>query len=473
MMREAAENKRRADDYEKRLNALLEKGEAEARAREEARNRDEEAKRQQLAQEAVDRRRLLAQQDDERKKLANEQQERDAARQRVAALLAAREQQARDEAARQLAEKQEAERQRIAEDLNKQQSEAERQKREAQLLLDQEAERKRLVEQLAAKKREDDLVAQRAEAERKKKEDDDQKRRIAEICVRETATLDGMTTSRQRANVEAMRGQTLCPTIGAKIDLALKTIDTALAQACATDRKTLSAAARTPDAIRAVREGMTCDAAKSEAAVQVARLEEDALKAQQACITDQAAFSAIDRTALDARDKLKALSGRLVCVSMNADINKLVVEIESRTKSAQTALRDLGCYSGQATGVFDVVTRRALVSYFGLRGAKFEDTQHVNDEVIEDLKAQPRNFCKPAEPQAPVAVGPSKASKPVAARPVEKIERVKRAAPAPAPAPVKAARAPREPRQMIPTPIATARPAPAAVSRPTISGVGF
>ena len=498
--KELEANRRLVEETENRLKLARKKNDDERRAAEQAarKQQEEEAIAQQeaerlriaeekRAQQEADRKKQeelrLAQSEAARKKAADELAARqEAERQKAAADLVARQEAERRQAEAALKAQQEAERKRLLEEQKTQKAEADRKRQEEQkLALQQDAERKKADAELKAKqdaerkrledeqkkqlaeaekqKAASEALARKAEAERKKQEDETERLRVAEICTREGADLSRFVDARDRTSVEAMRGQAKCPVFSPKVDEAIRKIDTANKLACDADRKALKAAGTDLDAIHKARDAMSCEPARADASQLVARLEEEAATQLKSCADERVRFIGIDRTTLKARQDLEALSGSIGCTALKSEIKSVVVEIETRTKTAQTALKAMACYSGSVNGRFDGPTIQAIQRYLDVRELKFEDL-HVTDEFVKELTEQPRGLCKPSEPEAPVASRPAPKEHPVARSRDREVSRPVARAPAPA--------APR------PAPVVVTRaPAPSSAPKLNIGGVSF
>ena len=477
--------KRIEDDRKAEEEARRKQQDEAARAQQEA-ERLRLAEEQKVKQEAERKRQddlRLAQEEVARKKAAIELAAREeAARRKEAADLAARQEAERRQAEINLKVQQEAERKRLIEEQKTQKAAAERQKleeqmlaqqqeaarkkQEAELKAQQDAERKRLEDeqkrQLAETERqkaESERLARKAEADRKKQDEESDRQRVAEICSRDAADLGRYVVANDKTSVEAMRGQSKCPSVVSEIDKAVRKIDASIKLVCDFDRKALKAAGSDVEAMRRARDAMTCEPAKAEATQLVAQ----AIDELAACTDVRARFIAIDRTALNARQELDTLSPGIACVSLRTEIGTAVSEIETRASKVQASLKNLACYSGSVTGKFDAPTVQGIGRYFDVRGMKVDDP-HVTEEFARELASQPRNLCKPGESEAPVAARPVKKEKAIAkardseeGRPVVARQRANPEPAAPRPAPV----------------VVTHSAPPAAAPRLNVGGISF
>lgn len=361
--------------------ALAKKAEDERRARDEAEAKRKEAERLAAAKAEEERR-------------AREQAEA----QRKEALRLAAEKKAADDAARKSA---------LAEEARKEAEQRAAQKAEEERLAKEAAEAHRLeAERLAAEKKAADEKAKQAardEQDRQRQQVEQEKKRLAELCARETSELGGLGANPDA--IDAFRKRATCPNIAAAIDRAERDARKALARLCADERSQLgSPKSKDLEALKGAAAKLTCGDVREEARIRIARLEEEATARQKTCDGETQSLKAIDPTLVDAQDRLKTLRRGLTCDAAIAQLNDVMGKLEQRTKQAQTELARLSCYGGPVTGRFDETTQKSVSRYLSRKGTVVE--ARLTDDLVSELKNQSLGVCPEETTSPPVASRP-------------------------------------------------------------------
>jgi len=369
-----------------------------------------------------------------------------------------------DAAAKALAEKQaqlaaekQAAQDLVAEEKRKADAAAAEQARIAKEKADKEAEAKRLADEAAeAKKKADEADAARKEAEREaaekkaqeaaaaaeaakqleaakqqaKLEEDARKKQaeeaaakvVAAACARDQADLAQLMEAKQSDAIQALRAHSVCPAIPAAADQAIKQIASYQAKLCADDQKTLARIdPKNEDALKATLDTLKCPAIRANASAQIAKLEDDNLRAQKACADERETFASINVFVPGAREKLSALPRSPACQGLATDIQGAIASVDKRVADAQGELRRLGCYTAKPTGRFDGATITAIADYLKGRNGS-PDAPKITDALIDELRQQDFVVCVPpppsvVQPPPSIAAHPAGAPPSVAARP--------------------------------------------------------
>ena len=361
-----------------------------------------------------------------------------------------------DAAAKALAEKQaqlaaqkQAAEDLVAEEKRKADAAAAEQARIAKEKADKEAEAKRLADEAAAaKKRADEADAARRVAEREaadraaqeaaaaaeaakeleaakqqaKLEEDTRKKQaeeaaakvVAEACARDQADLAQLTEAKQSDAIQALRAHSVCPAIPAAADQAIKQIASYQAKLCADDRKALARVdSKNEDALKSTFDALKCPAVRADASAQIAKLEDDNLRAQKACADEREQFTAINMFVPGAREKMSALPRSSACQGLVTDIQAAIASVDKRIADAQVELKRIGCYTAKPTGRFDSATIAAVADYLkGRHGSP--DSPKITDAFVDELRQQDFVVCVPPPPSI-VQPHPSVAALPAAA----------------------------------------------------------
>jgi hypothetical protein len=185
------------------------------------------------------------------------------------------------------------------------------------------------------------------------------------------------------------------------------------ARLCADDQKALAAVdSKNEDALKAALDTLKCAAVRANASAQIAKLEEDNLRAQKACADERGKFSSIELFAPAARASLTALPQNPACQQLVTDIRGAIAGVDKRIAYAQDELKRLGCYTAKPTGRFDKLTIAAVAEYLKGRHASPRAPQ-ITDAFVDELRQQDFVVCAPPPPS--VAAYPGGASPPVGA----------------------------------------------------------
>lgn len=146
--------------------------------------------------------------------------------------------------------------------------------------------------------------------------------------------------------------------------------------------------------LKAMLETLKCELVRTSASVQIAKLETELARKEQACADERAKFVAIDLYVPDAIDKLEALQAKAECTQSRSEISKALDDAKARITAAQEELQRLGCYSAaKPTGRFDDATVAALKNYFTARKAMSAGPPSISDWLIDELEDQDVKFC--------------------------------------------------------------------------------
>ncbi len=430
--REAEENKRLAQENEKKRLAEEARKKAELLAQEAEKKRQEEAARKEAQRLALEterkRREEAARKEAERLAFEAEKkrQEEEARKETKRLALEAEKKRQEDEA------KKEAERLALVTEKKRQEEEAKKEaerlgrladakskeeaaKKEAERLA-LEAERKhqeeeakqeaarRLADQRAAEERA--RVAAREVEDNKKQEAGQERQRLAVICDSDRTTLKELTGSLQAGAIEKLSKETACPALKPEIAAALKKVAGAAKHACDADRKTLGALKGNDiESLKAAAGSMTCETVRAEAQLRIARLEDENKRKSQSCANEKAKYDAVDPSAFEARQHYTDFLARAECSSLRSEAILLIKKIDSRVKEAQAELVRLGCHNAPVSGKFDDATKKSLALYHSKKGS-LADNDHLNDSLLSELKHQHLAVC-PEQPAAPAVATPS------------------------------------------------------------------
>ncbi|MGO4870261.1 MAG: caspase family protein [Roseiarcus sp.] len=345
----------------------------------------------------------------------------------------------------------------------KQAEEADADRQEADRLLAEEKAREAEEAEAAKKKAEADIEqAKLDEQARKQHAAADAAKLTAEACARDQSELAALRDAKQADAIQALRAHSVCPATPAAADQALKEIAAYQAKLCAADQATFARLdAKNEAALRAALDTLKCDSVRAAAQTQIAKLEDESRRQEQACTAERAKFTAIDAFAPSARDELSALLAKPACPALRTDIPAAVKIVDERIQSAQTELKRVGCYNGAPSGRFDQGTIAALAAYLKARHAS-PDAPRITEGLVDELQEQDFVVCVAPSPAAPsAAASPAPAWGRVhrmAARPSTMIRpRQERPAQAPEPKSVAQTASPPAPS---PAPAAEAKPGP-------------
>lgn len=257
--------------------------------------------------------------------------------------------------------------------------------------------------ELAHKREQARLAA--LEEEQRKAEAEAAKQRHAQTCAEESAQIDRLAGAKQTDGLAHLKPQLACPELGAQVDSALAKLSAAQEQACRDQSRALGKIGKDDlQALKKFAAGADCEAARKEASETIGRLDAKAASQQAACHSESDRFSAIkSRLADDAQaaSELAELQSQMSCDSLRPVVAAMIKDVESahrasQVRAAQSELRRIGCYAGDASGAFDDDTRSALKRYIKARGANGPVT--VDDALLVELKGQPVIVCKQAPP---------------------------------------------------------------------------
>jgi hypothetical protein len=389
--KKAAED-RAAEERRKVAQAAAEATAEQARMAKEKADKEAEAKR--LAEEAAAAKKILADEADAARKAAD----------REAVEKATREAEVEAEAARKL---EAAERQAKAEEEARKKEAAEAAAREAI------AKAKRAAEEEAEAARKLEAAKQQAKAEeeaRKREAAETAAKAIADACIRDFADLAQLKDARQSEAIQALRSHTDCPTLLAAADQAINDITVDQANQCAADQKALARVdQKSEDALKVTLDALKCPAVRANASAQIAKLEDDNLRAQRTCADERGKFASIDLFAPAARDSLTALPQSPACQEVVTDIRGAIAAVDKRIANAQGELNRLGCYTAKPTGRFDKATIAAVTDYLKGRHAS-PGAPKITDAFVDELSQQDFVVC--VAPAPSVAAYPGGASLP-------------------------------------------------------------
>ena len=270
----------------------------------------------------------------------------------------------------------------------------------------------------------------------------------AETCRREGEALSAkLATHADPTEFEALLSVSSCAAQRPAIEQALAEAKKAkLAAACATDRATLAGAGADAVAVQAGMAGMTCEPARQEAKVVLARLQaqeaaakkqadaaalaqkkeaEALVQAQRTCDAAGRDLDAIDLYAEPARDRIVALRDKSGCAdpAFVARASEKLDAVAAQVSVTQHELGRIGCYSGVFTGQFDAATKSSLSAYFRQIGGGPEPVSlRVSPELLEILREQAGAVCGAGavakiQPQDATAVAKATEEAPPPARP--------------------------------------------------------
>jgi len=233
----------------------------------------------------------------------------------------------------------------------------------------------------------------------------------AEICRHEGEALSAKVAAHaDPQEFEALLSVSSCGAERPAIEQALaEAKKTKLAAACVTDRATLAGAGADPVAVQAGMTGMTCEPARQEAKVVLARLQAqevaakreadavaqarkkdaDALvQAQRTCDAAGRDLDAVDLYAEPARDRIAALRDRSGCAdpAFVARASEKFDAVVAQVTETQQELGRLGCYSGTITGRFDAATKSSLSAYLKQDGGAVPVSLRVSPELLDKLR---------------------------------------------------------------------------------------
>jgi hypothetical protein len=445
----AAEEKRKASEAAAAEQARVAKEKA-----------DKEAEAKRLGEQAAAAKKILADEADAARKIAD--------RQAVEKAVRVAEEEA--EAARKLeAAKQQAE------------AEEEARRKAAAEAAAREAAKKavRAAEEEAEAARKFEAAKQQAKAEEEAREKEAAAaaaKAIADACARDQAEIVRLKDAGQSGPIQVLKSQSVCPAVPAAADQATNEIAANHAKLCADDQKKLSRIdPKDGNALRAALDTLTCDAVRQSASTQIAKLEEESLRAEQICADERAKFAAIDLAVRTAREDVSALQAKSQCVSLRPDLTAAMSDIDKRVASAQEELQRLGCYRVKPTsGRFDGPMVKALTDYLTARHASDVNTPRITAGLVDELASQDFQVCTVPLP-TPTPKSPGVVSEPppkrVLARPPDIYFKPKheKSGEVGSPAPHKAVA-----EKARPAPASPAVPKPAASSAPLqIKGTGF
>ena len=111
---------------------------------------------------------------------------------------------------------------------------------------------------------------------------------VSDACARDQADLAQLIEAKQSDAIQALRAHSVCPAIPAAADQAIKQIASYQAKLCADDRKALARIdPKNEDALKATLDTLKCPAMRADASAQIAKLEDDNLRAQKACADER------------------------------------------------------------------------------------------------------------------------------------------------------------------------------------------
>ena len=219
-----------------------------------------------------------------------------------------------------------------------------------------------------------------------------------------------MKQAKQIDAIKRLREQSICPTLPASADQAVKDIAALQAGLCAADRTRFAALdSKNLAALQASLATFQCEQVRDQAAARVAELTQERDRNERTCGEERVKFVAIDRARPDARARLADLSKATPCADLRPEIDAAVADVDRLVGASQDELQRLGCYLPKTRSErFDDETIKALAAYFKARGQP-DDLSHVHltAGLLEELHDQDFKVCQPAQPEKPVAAAPS------------------------------------------------------------------
>jgi len=234
----------------------------------------------------------------------------------------------------------------------------------------------------------------------------------ARVCEDERGQIKGAT------GLEALRA--LAPKLTcdeAQSDWQ-KAFNVALAEqsACASEADQVDRAAADPAQLNALLPRLNCEASRKDAQGRIAKLRDEGNRLTQICKAAEQALSAVDTNDALSLKKLASIGDNSAACESVVALSKSEAEtVAAKVRNIQTQLSRIGCYSGQASGVFDDKTKQALAAYYlnnhVFLTASASAGANVGDELLAKLRAVPDSpSCSPAI--APVASAPAPAPAP-------------------------------------------------------------
>jgi uncharacterized caspase-like protein len=243
---------------------------------------------------------------------------------------------------------------------------------------------------------------------------DQERARQDKICRQDNEKLQPLANSSNPADLEALRPSLHCPAAVATLDRMVGTLRTT----CARETASLKTIAATDeDALKSFLAKSTCESTKSDARVQLAKLEAEKAQQAAACRQEDQQFTALKKKGADGRVELAAFEKKVTCETLRPTVQaaleefnkaaKAAVNSPNQIRTAQGELKRLGCYDGSADGKLDAPTRRAWTHYFEHSGdaKQAKLAPMINDDFIGKLKHLKARVCPLVCPKGKIVKG--------------------------------------------------------------------